>query len=453
MTFVAGSAAAEPSASPRKRLDFTATRVTLKEATKSLGDAAGCPLRVAESLAIRPVVLMLRGRTADEAMADLARFVATSPGKCSWTFDTSSGCSTLVEDAANRKARVNKTESQRVSRYRQLISDMETAMRLALLPLSELVRARSRHPELAYTAPRLRRVYGILAGLNTDQRRALLSGKGLSLRIGELPPAEQGYAQAMMGSILSARVSVPPELGGGHMDWLAERDLPRTPLSIRLAGRPDRPGITVSIAYLPGVRRGARDALHPNPPAEADRPEWLKDILKERERKEQKARQEFLDTVKGDPQLRTPVTLNAMVDVPDPKRPGRTIKRFSDLADTLTQVADQTRLSIIGDYDPCWDDYYTRLDLHNPDMRSKQLLRGNLPSMPAWQAMEFVRTHFAVEWEKRGSVLYVRSPRIPYALMDKIDVLDPPLLPNYWQILLRTYKPGDRLPGVTYDEH
>jgi hypothetical protein len=35
--------------------------------------------------------------------------------------------------------------------------------------------------------------------------------------------------------------------------------------------------------------------------------------------------------------------------------------------------------------------------------------------------------------------------------MDKIDVLDPPLLPNYWQILLRTYKPGDRLPGVTYD--
>jgi hypothetical protein len=191
--------------------------------------------------------------------------------------------------------------------------------------------------------------------------------------------------------------------------------------------------------------------LHPSPPAEADRPEWLKNVLKEREQKEQKARQAFLDTVKGDPQLRTPVTLKALVDVPDPKRPGHTMRRFSDLADTLKQVADQARLSIIGDYDPCWDDYYTRLDLHNPDMRSKQLLRGNMPPMPAWQAMEFVRTHFAVEWEKRGNVLYVRSPRIPYALMDKIDVLDPPLLPNYWQILLRTYKPGDRLPGVTYD--
>jgi hypothetical protein len=177
----------------------------------------------------------------------------------------------------------------------------------------------------------------------------------------------------------------------------------------------------------------------------------MQEITKERQRKEQQAREKFLRTAKTDPRLTTTVEIKAQIDVPDPQQPGRTMKRFCDLADTLRQIADQTRLSIIGDYDPCWDDYYSRLDAHDPDLRTKQIVRADLPAMPAWQALEYTRSHFEVEWEKIGEVIQVRSERIDYALMDHIDVLDPKPLPSYWQRLMQTYKPGDRLPGVTYD--
>jgi len=163
------------------------------------------------------------------------------------------------------------------------------------------------------------------------------------------------------------------------------------------------------------------------------------------------SRAQFLGKVRIDPDLGARVTLRAMVDIRSAKGK-QPIKRFSDLADTLRQLADQTGLSILGDYDPCWDDYYTRIDPYLPDVRMKKLLRDDVVDVPAWKAFEFVADHFDVTWEKHGRLIMVRSPRVGLALSDKIDLLDPAPLPHYWQKVLRTYKPGDRLPNVIYKQ-
>jgi hypothetical protein len=313
---------------------------------------------------------------------------------------------------------------------------------------AELQSRRSRHPELVYAMGSLRYPAAILAGLNSAQRTALLSGEGLSIRIEELSPQEQQYARLMLGDVRRMRRSVPPSLGGGWIDWRADRDAPKTPLSIRLTGAPDRPGIRMVLVPVVGMQQGTFDLLHAEAPQV--RPPWMEEVLKERERKERQERERFLEGLRNDPQFAKKISLTAWLEVPDEERPGRTVRRACDLSDTLMQVADRTGLSIIGDYDPCWDDYYSHLDRHNPNAAYKQYLGADVADVPVWGALEVVRKRFRVEWDRRGSVIFVRSPRTPFALMDGVDVLNPPRVPDYWDQLRRIYKPGEKLPGVTY---
>jgi len=407
------------------------------------------PLLVTEALASRPFVMHLRNGTPRQAMDDVAWFFATEPGKCSWV-ESPDGSLTLREDAASRKARANRATEQRNARSRRLVAELKNGMRLGLLSEQELSRQSRSHPELVWAMPAYRRVFGILATLSPAQREAPLSGQAISLRVGDLGPVEQEYAQIILGDVHRGRTSVPPELGGGWIEFVRERDFPNTPLIIRPAGQPDRPGVRVKLRPLPGWQVGVEDLLHPEAPPPDGRPPWLQEIIAKREDTEREKHQGFVDRMRRDPQLAQKVTLRRRVELPDPKQPGAKVMKASDLADTLRQVADQTGLSVIGDYDPCWNDYYCRLDPLEPNNRMKALILEDLAETPAWEAMEFIAKRFRVEWGKRGNTIWVRSPRVPYALMDRIDLLDPPPLPNHWQRLFKTYKPGDRIPGVSY---
>jgi hypothetical protein len=192
--------------------------------------------------------------------------------------------------------------------------------------------------------------------------------------------------------------------------------------------------------------------LHPGLPGPEERSPWLAEVVEKRKQNEEAKRRKFIEAARQDPALASKITLTAWIDAPDPNKPGASSKRACDLSATLGQLAEKSGLSIIADYDPCWYDYYASLDPGSTGPGMRKWLQSDLPEMPVWQALEQIRTYFGVEWEKRGSVLFVRSPRIPYVMMDRIDVINPPTRPNYWQVLLKTYHPGDRIPGVVYDE-
>jgi hypothetical protein len=439
-------------AQQEKRVDVSVPRATVRDAVRALGDAAGLRLSAADGpVASWPVLLYVRGRPARAVMDDLASFLSVPGEKSIW--EAAEGGFRLQQDAVSRAVRLQREQKARAERDRRLKAEFDTLLRLSKLNGAALERERARHPELAATVRDLALWVTILEGLSPEYRRTLLSGTGLAFRIRDLEPAQRQAAEALIAGRgrHRQRRPVPPELGGGHMDWDSERDVPRTPVSFRLTGDPNRPGISIVFITLPGSRSGAHDILHPGLPKELQ-PPWLREILEQRRQEEEAARRPFLERVKQDPAVNRKITLAGWQDLPDPKQPGKTLKRASDLSAALLQVADQTGLSIIGDYDPCWWDYYTRTDAHEPWGENKWSLTTDLIDVPAWEAMEHIAKYFRVEWEKRGDVLYVRSPRVLYAVLDGIDLLDPPSPPNYWQKLLRTYKPGDRLPGVTYDK-
>lgn len=436
----------EPPSGLDSSQEFTAARVTLKEALYRFSKVVHTPLQVTEALASRPVVIYVREQRPRQAMDEIAWFFAMEPGKCYWAKDAE-GSLTLREDSTSRKARSERTAERRNTRMRQLVSELKNGLRLGLLSNEGLSRESGKYPELVWAMPAYRRTYAILAALNPVQRDALLSGRAISVPVGALGAVEKEYAQGMIGGVRKARRRVPPELGGGWITFVRDRDILTTPLTIRLAGRPDRPGIRVMLRPLPGWQEGVPDLLHPQTPPPGESPDWLREVLTKRGIQARNQRKEFLDRMRRDLQLSKKVTLRAKVEVSDPTQPGGKTLRASDLADSLGQVADQTRLTIIGDYDPCWNDYYSRLDPLEPNNRTKEYVLQDLPEKPAWEVMELIAKRFQVEWGKRGKTIWVRSPRIPYALMDRIDVLDPPPLPTYWQ----QFKPGDQIPGVSYD--
>jgi hypothetical protein len=221
-------------------------------------------------------------------------------------------------------------------------------------------------------------------------------------------------------------------------EWNSERDLPKSMLTYRLQGPPDRPGIRFIIPMTPGSGMGWPDLLHPALPSESERPEWMKEALADSVASRQERRERVRQQAERDPDLRKPVRVPEWEEIPDPERPSQTMKRRArGLSVTLQQLADQTGLSILADYDPCWDDYYSWLDYHKPGRRMPRYLGDGLEKeKPLWEALEYVRDRFRVEWKKSGKFLVVRSRRVPYAEIDRIDLFD------------KRRPPPIRFPGV-----
>jgi hypothetical protein len=409
----------------KRPVDLSVSRVTLADALKALGTEAETPLACTDrGLTGRPVFLFIRKQSLGSVMHHLARFFPTAPGTCRWDRVTVEGQSgyRLVEDNSSRNARELALNRLRKSRRERLQAELEEAMRLTQLTPEEFQRVQDQHPEFWDSMSGLRVNYALLASLSPEETSRLLDGKGLNLPYSGLRPEQQRLVFQMVGDCTMSRPI--PGREGEELSWSTRKDLPKSTVTLRITGSPERPGIRMSVPTLPGGSVGFPDMLHPGLPAEKEQPEWMRAVATKRREAAEKDREQARETARKDPDLLQKITLTAMVETPDPKQPGKSQKRYADLAMALEQVADRTGLSIVGDYDPCWDDYYSWQDFHMPGNRMKARLDKDMKDVAAWEALEAIAARFKVSWEKRGKFLWVRSPRVLYAMLDGIDLLD-----------------------------
>jgi len=236
-------------------LDVTSLRVPANVALGEVGLAAGSPLSIGEpALARWPMILLLRQASPTDAADWVQRFFKPAAGECRWVDDDRGGRS-LRDDAKARAWRKRASTTAEAKRDGELISKVETLFRLARMGEAGLERERRRNPDLVYSVPLVRPVLPILASISPVQRKQLLSGSAVITEVGQLPPPLQEPVRTLVSGLRRRQISVPKELGGGFMEWRADRDLPTTPLVLRLAGRPDRPGLAMVLVIMHYTRQ------------------------------------------------------------------------------------------------------------------------------------------------------------------------------------------------------
>jgi hypothetical protein len=418
-------------------VSLSSTRVMVGDALRDLGNAAGVPLVTDQQLANRPFQLFVRRQTANAVMREVAEFLATPPGRCAWEKVTQDGVQTyrLREDARSRQERLLLLRRLRDRRRRQLETDLGSALHLAKLARDELTQVRGRHPELAYSVRSMRGTLGLLGSLPPERLNQVLTGQALNLPYTQMTQYQRRQLHTMAGQRGMRHTIRPRGRPPIVLHWRAPEDLPRSVLTFRLAGSPDRPGIRVFLPTLPGAGVGWPDALHPPLPDEKAQPEWMRAALEPRRRERETRRRRHQENARQDADLRIKVTLRALRTLPDGKNGRGAVQQPSDLSACLEQIADQARLSVLGDYDHCWDDYYSWQDFSRPGTRTKTILQQDLKDVPVWEALDFLHDRCRVTWEKRGKFIHIRSPRVPYAELDGIDMLEqreppPPRIPG-----------------------
>jgi hypothetical protein len=434
----------------RGRLDepvtFSVTRVTLAEAVARLGEAAGVPLEVrGRGIAPRPVQLFIREQPLRPVMDEIARFAAEPPGACRWSAATVDGAAgyRLSEDQTSRLARERLHRRLFLERTRRLEASLRLAVQAARLSPEEWEAVRKRREDLAYWRSLNRPALAILTGVPADGIAALFSGRCILLHYQELDDAGKDAIHQIIGGLENGRLTAPiPGREPVVFDWIRERDLPRSRITFRLAGAPDRPGIWAFIPILPGGGWGDRNLIQP--PARIDEtekhPPWLLKVVEKRKQEQEQSREEARKRARKDPDLQQKISVRSPVEVPDEKDPKKKLDRYCDLTMCLEQVAEESGLSILGDFDHCWDDYYSWTDPIRPGSRMRRSLDSpGFRDLPVWEVMESLAETFRITWQKRGRFLLVRSPRAPYAQIDGIDMLEmrPGPLPKELQDLLR----------------
>lgn len=391
---------------------------------RALGRDVGVPLaNGTPALARRPVLLYVRGQSIESVMGQIGAFFATSPGRCVWQPAKLDGVSGYLfrEEARSREARTRLTERLRKDRARSLQADLDLALRLANQDDTSLQAHREKYPGHAFWMPALKWNLRLLADLPELTKARLLSGEVVRWRCREMSPRQIAYIRQFFGGRTSARTSLPGR-PGYYLEWKLDRDLPGSEVIFRLSGKPDRPGILMTVPTLPNRRIGHPDVLHPGIPRDGA-PDWARKIHAQRDRALAEERARLRARYASDALLQKEITVRATVPGPDPFGAGRTVPLFAEWTDALKQVADQSGMSVLGDYDPIWQDYYCWSDAVLPG-RPHQKRMKNTVSGPLWQVMEDLSRHFDVEWERKGPFLLVRSRRVIYAVMDGIDLLD-----------------------------
>jgi hypothetical protein len=443
---VGAAAWGEPVSDPRfaNRVQASLSAVTVENALRQLGQARGIPLTCGDpGLQARPFQLFARQQTLGEIMRQATTFLATPPGKCKWAptaLDGENGYR-LWEDEANRRARRERLRRLAREREQRLRRDIDTAIRLASLTPEELEQVRDQYPEMATEMIGLRNPLSLLGSLDPVQRQGVLSGRRLSLPFTSLRPEQQALVRSIVGNYAERITTSSPDGTPLVLEWSADRDLPRTNLTLELAGRPDRPSLMFLIPLIPGrSAMGNPNLLYPGLTEEARKLPWVREILEQRRQESEKAGRAAETAARRDPDLQRRVTLRRLVEVPDPSDPNRTVQKVADLSAVFRQVADQTGLCILGEYDPCWDNYYG--DAQSPGWEYRLTLKADLVKVRLVDALKAIQELFRVEWAKRASTILVRSPRVLFAELDGIDLLDD-RLPPLRRPLGRFLRPGE----------
>ncbi len=412
----------------------------LLTAVKELGDKVGVELRcVSRPLESRPVVVLTPGLvTASELMQQLAAIASTAPGRCTWHATSIDGGRAYVlrEDSASRHARSVRTKADLERRASQLDRDLVAALRLADTPTEQLEPLRADQPDLGTPSNAFRWGLRLLRSLSAEQVQALLGGVGIRLPYSDLREDQQEMLRHIVGDLRTSYTTRRRDGTPLTLTWSSREDLPKSSVTYRFAGDPSRPGIMMLIPTIVGSEIGQPNLLRPPRVPPDEQAEAMRRAVEARDRPVRQAREERRERLRAlaakDPSLARPVSAQAVRDVPDPRKPGRRVQRHSDLVAVLEQLALAGQVSILGDYDPCWDDYYAWRDFFEPGLRMKRTLRQDIRDVPLWEALEQVAEHFRVSWEKRGNLIRIRSPRVSFALADGIDLFDerPPPRPH-----------------------
>jgi hypothetical protein len=424
LMFLAPATASAASVVPAGGLESPAT-VTIRGATAAdacaeLARTTGLSLRCADPfLARRPVVLFAAERPVVEMMEALAEALRTEPGRCEWRrvgerFE-------LIQSAGSRAARRALLRRLQRERAREFDARGRRLFQLDGAGEAELDDARRRDPELVAALPQVRIGAPLLQLLDRHQQAALGSGREVGVPIGALPLAHQELVRSLVAGTGTLRLTIPHDSGDLVFTWSVE-DLPTTPLLIRFVGEPDRPGVRCTIPTVPGSPVTLPNLFYPEVPPAEHRLPWLREALEAREKEELRQREAELAPLREDPDLRKLISVGRVLE-PDSSSESPT-RRRADLSGVLAQVAKESGLGVVGDYDPCWDDYYRWNDSSQPGAAERKYLPADLEKLPVLEVMEVVRRVFRVEWKKRGAWIFITSPRVPFAEIDGLDLLD-----------------------------
>jgi hypothetical protein len=300
-------------------------------------------------------------------------------------------------------------------RNREVTEQLRKALAMEAMSDEEVAALRQSEPRLAWAMKDYRPMYQLVVGLSADKLDQVLTGERVSLSFHQLNPERQAIVQALAKPI--QYVASAPGPDGSYVPierYDGTVDYPKSNLVVWLTGNPERPGVSGNIWVSPHTATGSENLLYPGLPNEEDRPEWLRSVLAEEQRRQPRARR---SKPPKDPDLLHKVTVRHKVKAgPGERSPGQ--ERRCDLADALRQVAEQSGPPLIADYDPGYQNYYERA--------WPVALTQDLVDVPVWEALDYAADLWHVKWERsKQGWLRVHRSRILYAEADGLD-LSPP---------------------------
>lgn len=420
ITCVAVAAAPSVSDDPAPQASLLAQRISPKATSEPLGrlltrltQETGVELLAEEQLAGRRVVVLARERPLTDVMRQLGRFLGTPPGMATWERQSQKDrlAYRLSEDLASRNARRGVLEK----RYQEVKSRFQEALAMADMTDTELAKLRARRPHLVARMPTYRGWFHLVGSLPPDQMERVFRGSPLQLGFSALSADQQEAVRGRVAKIQYARSYTTPAGEKRVETFDGTSEYPKSQLNVRLSGDPQRPGISAMIRVNPETATGHPNLLEPPAPSAGERPAWFDAAVANKPQTRSKRRAQ-----PDDPDLLRRVTVRRSVKIPEGEPDAG--KDRSSLTDALRQVAEQTGLPLIADYDPGFQDYYGRMWLNT--------LKEDLVAMPAGQALDRIAETWDVQWEKKDGWLRVRSPRAVWAALGEIDLSPPWEEPN-----------------------
>jgi hypothetical protein len=399
-----GSATGDPRLA--KTVSLEASGRTLPAVLQELERQSDVELVCEAGLSHRRLQLLVRNRPLSEVLNQIAAFSGFGQGRCVWRpGGEGEPRYTLREDKASRDAR----ELLRNRRDRDFMRRFRLAQAAAAMTPEELVKLRRNAPRLAHSPPRSN--MRLLVGFPAAALRRVFNGQVLDVPYDDLSPAQQQIIRDKISRVRFT-TSIASDDGPDRLvsTYDGSRDFPSSRLIVRLSGAPDRPGLSVRVRLTDKSGFGTPNILDPWQPPPDEQPEWLREGLR---REEQARLSRYVKSpAGGDPALQPRVTIRRAqrVNLPD----GRSIMRYSNLPRCLKQLSEQTGLPIIAHYDPSFEDYYARTGLVP--------LKSDLSEVTVLEAMQRMSAHWDVGWDKEDGWLHVRSERVAYAEMDRLNL-------------------------------
>lgn len=457
-----GGAMAEEAALQR-RITLSFGRGTLAEAMRELGTAAGIPVDCnVRSLNRRPVLIYAKDRPLQQVLSSLADILRAGDGQLEWRQISVEGKTRirLIEDRRHRSAREAALLKARQERVRAMSARLKRVNELHGLatkrresnaespdgPLiiygsktTGLVHPGSVRPDEAMLQHQLATAeslgYDVLSRLHQQQIQNLQKGGTLSFRFGDLP--EEVRRPMMQRHGRTVVQFVRPDLHPGlTFEFRANRDLPDSFLKFRLFGLPERPDVQ-AVMPLPGIGLSHYgNLLYPGGPAdETELPSLIRKALGPLKDARLERRSKLHREAKTNPELARKITVRSRTGLQAPDSNDAAVKeRQLQVIEAFEQVARETGMLVVGDFDPLWNDYYSWLDEDRPGERLARAVSTDLTRLPLWEVLETLTDEERLlRWEVSKGRLLLRSPRIQHVMLDRIDLLDdrPPRKPSF----------------------